>query len=268
MTWGSFSTTHLITLALAVLINILIYLILRKKSRSMQIVSLFAISLIGIAFLVSNIIVNQSDWFKYLPLSFWALNTVLLPFAIITRGKRICNLLLIWSTSSMIALVFNSSMSNVNIFTGEFIIYFVMHMFGAGIPILLFELGLVKRDTKTIKSTLIATLGAYTIVHLVNLAINSANGWSVNQGVNYMNTLAPNSSLLYFFYAFIPSAYWYMILSLPLLLVYLVYWYLPEILDQRRQGKPLKEKLNDIDAYYDEYEEEYIDEIIDEKYDW
>lgn len=268
MTWGSFGTAHLITLALAVLVNILIYFILRKKSRSMQIVSLFAISLIGLIFLVSNIVANQSDWFKHLPLSFWALNTVLLPFAIITRGKRICNLLLIWSASSIIALIFNSSMANVDIFSWEFAIYFVMHMFGAGIPILLFELNLVKRDTRTFKPTLIVTLGAYTIVHWVNIAINSANGWSASQGVNYMNTLAPNSSLLYFFYAVIPSAYWYMILALPLILIYLVYWYLPEILDRRRQGRPLREKLKDIDDYYDEYEEEYIDEIIDEKYDW
>ena len=58
-----------------------------------------------------------------------------------------------------------------------------------------------------------------------------------------------------------------MVLTLPAVALYIVYWYLPEILDDRRRRKPLRKKLKDIDEYYEEYENEYIDEIIDEKYD-
>ena len=59
-----------------------------------------------------------------------------------------------------------------------------------------------------------------------------------------------------------------MVLALPLVAAYMVFWYLPEILDERRKNRILRGKLKDIDRYYDEYEEEYIDDIIDEKYDW
>ena len=268
MTWGSFSTTHMATLLLAVVFNIVVYFMLKKNRRSVQILTLFALSLFGAGILLNNILTNPSDWLKQLPLNFWGLNIVLLPIAVFTRGKRICNLLLIWSASSMMALVFNSAMENVDILSMNFVMYFTMHMLGCGIPILLFELNLVKRDTRTVKSTLITTIGVYTIVHGTNIVINSVNQWSALHGVNYMSSLAPSSPISYFFYAIIPAEYWYMILALPLLLIYIGYWYLPEILDQRKRRKPLRSKLKDIDSYYDEYEDEYIDEIIDKKYHW
>ena len=268
MTWGSFGKVHLITLALAVAINIIIYFILRRKTRSIQILSLFTLSLFGAGYVVYGLISSGADIFKNLPLSFWAMSTLILPFAVLTRGKRICNLLLIWSASSIIALVFNTAMADTKVFSVEFIAYFIMHVLSAGIPILLFELKLVHRYTKIAKSIILLTIFVFTVVHILNLVINSMNGWAVSDGVNYMSTLAPTSEILNFFYAIIPSPYWYMILALPLLFGYIVYWYLPEILDARRRRKPLREKLKDIDEYYEEYEEEYIDEIIDEKYDW
>ncbi len=268
MPWGSFGNVHLITLALAVVINISIYFILRRKTRTVQILSLFTLSLFGVGYIVCGMLSGGANILKNLPLSFWSLSALLLPFAVLTRGKRTCNLLLIWSVGSILALVSNSAMADINVFSVEFIAYFMTHVLGAGIPILLFELNLVRRNTGTARSTIIFTVFVFTVVHVLNLVINSLNGWSVADGVNYMATLEPNSEILNFFYAIIPSSYWYMILVLPLMLVYIIYWYLPEILDERRRKKPFREKLKDIDEYYEEYEEEYIDEIIDEKYDW
>ena len=268
MPWGSFGTVHLATLAIAVVLNVLIYLSIRKKSRTRQVLTLFFLSLISAGFVLVGVFGSPLNIFKALPISFWGLNAVLLPYAILTRGKKICNILLLWSVGSVMALVFNSSMAHVDVFSGEFIIFFIMHVLGAGIPILLFELGLVTRDTRTVKTTLLVTFLAYTGAHLANLAINSANGWSVKEGVNYLSTLAPSSHLLHFFYTIIPAEYWYMVLALPLVVAYMVFWYLPEILDERRKNRALRGKLKDIDRYYDEYEEEYIDDIIDEKYDW
>ena len=266
MTWGSFDNVHLITLALAVAINITIYFILNKKTRTTQILSLFALSLFGVGYIVYGLISSGADIIKNLPLSLGALSTLILPFAILTRGKRICNLLLIWSAGSIIALVFNTAMADIKVFSVEFITYFMMHTLSAGIPILLFELKLVQRYTKIAKSIIPFTVLVFTVVHILNLAINSINNWSLSEGVNYMATLAPTSELLNFFYAIIPSPYWYMILTLPLLAGYIVYWYLPEILDETRIRKPLRDKLKNIDEYYEEYEEEYIDEIINKKY--
>ena len=266
MPWGSFSTVHLITLALAVLLNVALYFILETFSRGKQILILFILSLFGAGVVVADMIINQEDILRHLPLSFWALNALLLPIAIFTRGKRINTRLLIWSVASIIALLVNTEMENTNVLTWEFVVYFTMHTLGAGIPVLIFELKLVKRDTKTVKSTAFITLLTYTAVHIVNLAINSANGWAGRRAVNYMSTLRPTTDLLDFFYALIPSPYWYMILALPGIALYIVYWYLPEILEQRRKRKPLREKLDDIDEYYDAYEEEYIDKIINKKY--
>ncbi len=265
MPWGSFTTVHLSTLAFAIVFNIVIYLILKRMSRSKQIIALFALSLVSVGIVVGGMIANKDDILRNLPLSFAAISILLLPLAIITRGKKLCNRVLLWSAGSILALVFNSSMENVELMSAEFITYFSMHLFGAGIPILLFELNLVKRNTKTIKSTAVITILIYTAVHVANLVINSTNGWSAAEGVNYMATLYPNTEFLNFLYAIIPAPYWYMVLTLPALVLYVLYWYLPEILDQRRRRKPLRKKLDDIDEYYEEYEEEYIEEIINKR---
>lgn len=266
MTWGSFSNTHLLTLAFAVLVSILIYLILKRNKRSMQILTLFLLSLFSLTFLVLGVLSHKDDLIRNLPFSLSAISIILLPLAVLTRGKYLCNLLLIWSAGSIVSLVFNYDMANVELLTYEFFSYFTMHLFGAAIPILLFELNLVKREVSTIKLTVFFTIAFYTVAHLVNLAINTTNGWSVAEGVNYMATMDPSSSLHSFIYAIMPLQYWYMALALPVLLLYIVYWYLPEILDRHRRRKPLRKKLKDIDRYYEEYEKEFIDDIIDKKF--
>lgn len=262
MTWGTFSNTHLLTLGLALLINVLIYLILKRNTRSKQILALFIFSLFGAGVIVYGMISSSADIIKNLPLSFSALSILLLPIAVLVRERKLCNLLLIWSAGSLIALVFNNNMAHCELLTAEFMVYFTMHLFGAGIPIILFELRLVKRDTKTVKFSLIMTFLTYTAVHIANLFINSTNGWAVSEGVNYMSSLHPNTEFFEFIFAILPSAYWYMLLALPLLLLYILYWYLPEILDERRLRHPLRHKLRDVDKYYDQLEDEYIDEII------
>ena len=266
MLWGSFDKVHLTTLVVAVILNIILYFILKSKSRAKQIITLFVLSLFGAGIVIYTVLINKENVFKYLPLDFWALNAILVPLAVLFRGKRLCNILLIWSFSSMLALVFNGDMASVKLLSWDFVSYYTMHMFGASIPILLFELNLTKRDTDTIKVSMGATILAYIAVHIANIVINSANGWSVADGVNYMDTLAPGNALLSFFYALIPLPLWYMVLALPLLILYLLYWYLPELLDERRRKRPIRKKLRDIDKFYEEYEEEYIEEIIDKKY--
>ena len=266
MVWGSFGTVHLVTLALAVLINVAIYFLLMRTTRAKRLVILFILSLFGAGMVVVNVMNNSSDILRNLPLSFWALNALLLPIAVFLHSKRICNLLLIWSVASILALVLNSDMKNVEVFSVEFLVYYTMHVLGAGIPILIFETGIVKRDPRTVKSSLTLTIITFVAVHLTNIFINISNDWSVSEGVNYMSSLAPTSTILNFFYALIPSAFWYMIFVLPLILLYMLYWYLPEILEERKMKSSLREKLEDIDEYYEEYEEEYIDDMIDKKY--
>lgn len=278
MTWGTFSTLHIITLVLSVAINIALYFILRKQTRRVQIITLFILSFAGVGAILFNLLAWGSPW-EYLPLHLCSLNAMLLPVAVLTRNKKICNLLLLWSLGAYIALILNYAMGDIEIFSWTFFFYYFPHTLEAGIPILLFALGLVDRDYKTIKSTLIVTFVSYTIIHFINLAVNSA-GFVDPEGerivVNYMFSLSPTNpflKLIWGIWATITSIfpfaigpeYFYMILALPVILIYLGWWYLPELLDARRKRKIFKSKLDAVDEFYDEYEEEYIEEIIDRK---
>lgn len=269
MIWGSFGKVHIATIIAAVLINFVLFLFLRKKSRKTQILILFALSIAGLGYTVYTLVFGKSIW-ENLPLHLFSLNAVLLPFAVLTRKKWACNLLLFWSVGAYIALILNQSMAATPIFSKVFVLYYAALVVGAGVPILLFALDLVDRDHNYIKTTLLITLVVYTFVHFVNLAINTSGivgptGEIIQ--VNYMFSMAPENQLLNFFHLLIPSPYWYMFLTLPLILVYLFWWYLPEMLDARRKNKYLRMKLKAIDQYYDEYLDEYVDEIIEEKYD-
>jgi hypothetical protein len=109
-----------------------------------------------------------------------------------------------------------------------------------GIPILLFKLGLVEKHHKYIPSTLGLTMVIYTLVHFANLLINDychKNQILDYAGnvikVNYMYSLVPENPLLVLFKMVIPYTYWYMYMIIPILAVYLVIVYLPQIRSAR-----------------------------------
>lgn len=267
MVWGTFTPLHIATLALGVLLNVALYLFLRKRSRKVQIGVLFLFSLLGLGAITYNLL-SWGTPLEYLPLHLCSLNAMLLPFAVLSRKKWACNLLLLWSLGSYIALILNQRMANVEIFSWPFFFYYFPHVLETGIPILLFALDLADRDYKTIKSTLTITFVCYTIIHFINVAINSAQIPSPVDpeeiiAVNYMFSVLPSNPLLQFFYNIIPYQYWYMFLSVPIAILYLSWWYFPELLDARKRRKALKKKLRTVDKYYDEYEEEYTEEIIE-----
>ena len=276
-TWGFLSTTHILTLVASIVIIFAIYVWLHDESRKKQIVSLFFLSLAGLAAILFNFLNapywGQSYW-DYLPLHLCSLNAMLLPLAVLTRKKWICNLLLLWSLGAYISLILNvtGGMQDVPLLSWKFFFYYFPHTLEAGIPILLFKLNLVKRDPKCIKSTLGITFAAYTVIHFINVAINAAqfvrpNGEIVK--VWYMFSIYnPGSNpVLDLLYMFIPHDYFYMLLIIPIILVYLAWWYMPELLKIHKSKRGLRKRLRAVEEYYDEYEEEYIEEIIEKKYD-
>lgn len=255
MIWGTFTDTHIATLAFAFFFIILIHLVLVNKSRKTQILSLFLISFIAIAGVAYQVL-SSEDPMKNLPLDLSSLAALLLPFAVLTRQKWCCNLLLLWPLQSFINLVFNQDKAHLDVFSFEFTVYFLTNLLTFAIPIILFWLKLVRRDYKYMKKSIVITAVVYTAVHFYNIA----------SGSNYLYSVSPDGNeLLSFFYTFVPS-YWYMYLMIPIFILYLGQWYLPELLDHRRKTKRLRMKLKEIDDYYEEYEDEYIDEIIEEKY--
>ena len=252
MIWGTFSNTHIATLVLALVFIFILFRILVNQSRKFQILSLFVLSLA-----LAAIVVHDALTSNQLPLHWWSLSALILPYAVLTRNQSSCNLLLLWPVQSLIVLVFNYDMADVNVLTTKFALYWITHVLIFSIPLLLFWLKLVKRDAKYIKRSIVISALTYTAVHFINIAFDT----------NYLYSTGPGSnSVLLFLRTILPFEYWYMYALIPAAIVYLFWWYLPEILDRRRKTKHLKQKLKVIDRYYDEYEDEYIDEIIEEKY--
>ena len=129
-----------------------------------------------------------------------------------------------------------NNMAEAKLLDGPFCFYYFPHVLEFGIPILLFRLGLVEKDPKCIGSTLLITMVSYTLIHFVNVGLNNwfaANGSEVM--VNYMFSVIPSNPLLALFYRLIPYAYWYMYLIVPVVAVYLLAVYAPQLLKKRRK---------------------------------
>lgn len=242
MLWGTFTLTHIITLIIAALILVGIYFALRKASQRTQVLVLGLLSFSGIFAIVYNLL-RWGEPLAYLPLHLCSINALILPVAVFTRNKTIGNLLLVWCLGALAALVLNYDMTEAKIFSDSFAVYYFPHVMEFGIPLLLFKLGLIKKDPKCIGSTMAISMGIYTLVHFINLGVNSwciANNFGYGDSVyraNYMFSIAPSNPLVDLFYSIIPCQYWYMYLVLPIVFVYLLIVYAPEIMKRFRNKK-------------------------------
>ena len=236
MEWGFFSPVHIATLVAAAAILIGLYFALRKAPQKVQVWVLGVLSLSGIAAIIFNLL-RWDDPVSYLPLHLCSINAMMLPIAVFTRNKTIGNLLLAGSLGALVALVLNFEMSGTELFSDSFNFYYFPHIFEFGIPVLLFKLGLVKKDVRCIGSTLTITMGIYTLVHLANVVINRL---VPDAGVNYMFSMEATNPLTKIFYQLIPCPYWYMYLVLPIVAVYLLGVYTPQIRAILRERKAKK----------------------------
>jgi uncharacterized membrane protein YwaF len=236
MKWGFFTPQHILTLVLAAVMITSLYYILKNKSQKIQTAVLFPLSLSGIAAIVYNLVTWGSP-LEYLPLHLCSINAILLPIVVLTRNKTLGNLLLLWCLGALVALVANFEMVEAELFGEVFNFFYFPHVFEFGIPILLFKLDLVKKDAACIRSTMTITMFLYTLVHLCNLGINR---WCelVGNGirVNYMFSLEPTNPLSALLYKVIPFAYWHMYAILPLLGVFLMLVYAPELAAKRHSA--------------------------------
>lgn len=235
MKWGTFGPVHIASLMLAAAAVIGIYFILKRRSRRTQTFVLGILSFLGISAVVFNLLAWNNPW-EYLPLHLCSLNALVLPFAVFLRSKRLTNLLLLWSLGALMAVVMNHSQANFEIASWTFFFYFVPHVFEFAIPVLLIKLGLVEKDPKCILSTLLITVGMLTAVHLINLGLNTyftAHKVTDYTGqliqVNYMYTLTPENPVLALFHKMIPLPYWYLYGILPVIAIYLVAVYAPQL---------------------------------------
>lgn len=243
MLWGNpFHLVHVITLILAVLMITGLYFILKNKSEKTKVTVLGILSFSGIAAIIFNLVKWNSP-LEYLPLHLCSFNAILLPIAVFTKNKILNNLLLLWSLGALFAIVVNTSQANFEIFSLTFVFYYFPHVLEFGIPILIFLFKIARRDVKCIISTVTITLIIYTITHFLNLALNDYfvsnnvvdyNGTLLH--VNYMYSIAPENPLLSAMFKILPYSYFYMLLVIPMVVLYLTGVYFDLIFIKRKKN--------------------------------
>ncbi len=236
MKWGFLSVTHIISLVVAAGIIAGLYFALRNRNERTQRITLGLLSFSGLAAIVYNLLAWNSP-LEYLPLHLCSLNALVLPAAVFTKNKTLNNLLLLWSFGAAFALILNLSVAEASVFSWVFAFYYFPHVLEIGIPILMFSLGLAKKDVKCVASTMLITISSYTVIHFINLLINDyaaknniLDSYANLLRVNYMFSITPENPLLALFYAILPHPYWYMYLSFVLIALYLVGVYFKDVL--------------------------------------
>ena len=242
MLWGTFGIVHISSLILAVFLNVALYFAIKNLSEKKQIVILGLFSLLGMSAIIFNLI-HWGSPLEYLPFHLCSLNALILPFAVFFKNKILGNILLLWSFGAIFALVVNHAQANFEIFSSTFFFYYFPHVFEIGIPFIMFKLKLIKKDHKCILSTLLITFASYTLIHLINVALNgyfiknNVLDWAGNiVQVNYMFSTTPENPLLQLFYNIVPYPYWYMLLTIPIIAVYLTIMYLPQIIKRGKEN--------------------------------
>ena len=236
MLWGSYGLVHIITLIISACMILGIYFILRNRSEKTKVIVLFILSLSGLAAIIFNL-VTWGTPLEYLPFHMCSITALILPIAILTRSKIFSNLLLFWCLGAAMAIICNQGQANYVIPSATFFFYYIPHTLEFGIPILMFALKIVKKDVRCIASTVVLTMAIYTVVHFINLALNSycvANAVTNPSGeivqVKYMYSLFAPVPLMQAMYNLIPHSYWYMYVVVPFVVIYLGIVYLPEII--------------------------------------
>lgn len=245
MVWGFFTASHIISLAFIPIFVLALYFLLRGRSVKTQTIVLFPMSLMGITSIIFNLLYWGTP-LENLPLHLCSFNAITLPLVVLTKNKTFGNVLLVWCLGAAAALILNNEMCVWPFFSWPIFFYYWPHLVEIAIPILLVSLKLVKKDPKCIFSTVAITMSIYTVVHFINLAINSycvANNILNAEGevvfANYMYSLAPNNPLSELFMKIIPGAYWHMYLAVPILVVYLLIVYAPELVKKHKKTSSL-----------------------------
>lgn len=238
MKWGTFGVVHIASLVFAAAMIVALYFVLKNKSEKVQTIVLGVLSFSGIAAVVYNLLMWGRP-LEYLPLHLCSVNAMLLPVAVFSRNKTMNNLLLVWSLGALAALVMNQAVAEAMVLDPVFCFFYFPHVLEFGIPILMFKLGLAKKDPKCIVSTVGITMGVYTLIHFINKVLNAAELLDLNGQVirvNYMYSIDPENPLLALFYKVIPYEYWYMYMIVPILVVYLLIVYVPQLLKRKNNG--------------------------------
>ncbi len=242
MKWGyPFQPVHLVTLAVAAVLIVGVYFLLKYLPERVRYGCLIGLSFLGMVAIIFNL-VRWGSPLEYLPFHMCSITAILLPIAVISKNRIVGNLLVVWCLGSLLALIFPTAVqAEYEILSDAFFIFYIPHIFEFAVTVYLFLFGYIKKDFKTIPTTLGITLGIYTLVHFINVGLTH---YSEQAGLeltfNYMFSMqTPGNPVLDLFWKIIPHPYWYMYLAVVILAVYLVVLYLPQIIravKEKKQG--------------------------------
>ena len=228
--WGFFSPTHIATIILAIVFPIVLYFILKHKSERVQKIVLFLFSLLGPITMINEIVcyAPMQSILVYLPIHLCSINAILTPILVCTKNEFIGNLTPLFSIGSGLAVIFNTIQAEYSILSVVFILYYSSHAMGCAIPFLMAKLGLIRIRPKYILPSLATLFGLYTVVHFINVWINTAcaagnivDGFGDLIQVNYMFSISTQGNpALEFFWSLIPYEYFYMLAVFPIIAVY------------------------------------------------
>ena len=253
MVWGTFTIQHILSLAAITAFAVTLHFILKRISDKAKIYVLFAVSLVGVASVIYDL-VRWGQPLLYLPLHLCSLNALIIPFAVLTRNRVISHLTLVWSLGAMLVLIINTGQAHYEMFSEAFWVFVLCHATDVSVPALLFTSGLVKFNVKNTPAVIGTTMAAYTAVHFINLGINK---YLANQAaslsaharyraaipqVNYMYSLGDDGNAIFaFFRKLIPADYWHMYLIAPIIAAFLLGIHFISKLSQKSKAK--KESL-------------------------
>lgn len=233
MKWGyPFQPVHLVTMVIAVALMVGVYFLLRILPERVRYGCLIGLSFLGIVAIVFNL-VRWGSPLEYLPFHMCSITAILLPIAVISKNRIVGNLLVVWCLGSLLALIFPTAVqAEYEILSDAFFIFYIPHIFEFAVTVYLFLFGYIKKDFKTIPTTLGITVGIYTLVHFINVGLTRYSEQAgLELSFNYMFSMeSPGNPVLDIFWKVIPCAYWYMYLAVVILAVYLVVLYLPQII--------------------------------------
>lgn len=249
MTWGTFTVQHILSLAAIVAFAVSLHFILKRLSDKAKTRVLFAVSLIGVAAVLYDL-VRWGQPLLYLPLHLCSLNALIIPFAVLTKNKVAAHLTLVWSLGAMLVLIVNTGQAYYEMFSEAFWVFVLCHTVDVTVPALLFTTGLVEFNIKKAPAVIGTTMAAYTGVHFINLGINKhlakkaaslalyARSRAAIPQVNYMYSLGDEGNAAFaFFKQIIPYDYWHMYLIAPIIAVFLFSVHFGIKLRRKRKAK-------------------------------
>lgn len=231
MSYESWGTFHIITLFCPIVLVLLLYFSLKNKSLKFQKIIIFSLSLIGVICMFIDMFYRIELLWYNLPFHLCTLNGFVIPFVALTQNKRLGNSILLWSFGALGALIFNLSETDLYTYNLDLWLYFLPHLIEVSLPITMILLKIVKFDYKTIPTTLLITFIAYTTAHILNYIYNTYYIGEIGILSNFMFSYThENNPFLLIFYSICQYPYFYMLLLLPVIIIFLLILYLPQII--------------------------------------